>query len=116
MASLNFQARFAPDVQSGKKRQTIRARRKYPIRRGEVLYLYTGLRTQSARLLRMAKCSSTIDVSIDASGILYAGTRIVADAAASRLAKSDGFAGYADMLGWIKKVYGLPFFGQLITW
>lgn len=44
MALLNFKKRFAPLVESGTKTHTIRAWRKHPIREGEMLHLYTGLR------------------------------------------------------------------------
>ena len=42
MALINFQKRFANDVESGKKRQTIRKQRKHPFKLNETLYLYTG--------------------------------------------------------------------------
>jgi hypothetical protein len=44
MPALDFQARFAPLVESGEKRQTIRKRRKRPIGVGQTLYLWTGQR------------------------------------------------------------------------
>lgn len=40
MPLLNFEYRFADKIESGEKRQTIRAPRKYPIKAGDKLYLY----------------------------------------------------------------------------
>ena len=54
----NFQARFAEAVEQGRKLQTIRAARKdgKVAKIGEVLHLYTGLRSKGARKLREARC------------------------------------------------------------
>lgn len=52
MALLNFQKQFADLIEAGTKRQTIRAARKYPIKVGDKLYLYTGLRTKYCRKLK----------------------------------------------------------------
>lgn len=52
MPLLNFELRFAGLIESGEKRQTIRAQRKYPIKAGDKLYLYTGVRTKNCRKLK----------------------------------------------------------------
>ena len=53
MPSLNFQAQFAPLVESGAKRTTIRALRRdgRNPKRGDPLYMFTGQRTRSCRRL-----------------------------------------------------------------
>jgi hypothetical protein len=51
MGLYNFQARFAPAILSGSKRQTIRARRVREDKPGDTLYLYTGLRQPGAKKL-----------------------------------------------------------------
>jgi hypothetical protein len=56
MPALNFKKCFAPRIKSGMKRQTIRAHRKNPIERGDMLYLYTGLRTKNCEKLGTAVC------------------------------------------------------------
>jgi len=48
MPTINF-TKFK--VESGEKRQTIRAVRKRPIKVGDKLHLYSGLRTKKARNL-----------------------------------------------------------------
>ncbi len=51
MALLGFKKRFADKVRTGRKRQTIRAFRKYPIVPGETLYLYTALRKGNRKVI-----------------------------------------------------------------
>jgi hypothetical protein len=72
MPSLNFKAPFAPAVQSGKKTHTIRNPRKNPIKVGDRLYLYTGMRTKNCKKLGEAICTKLqrIRLSISNSGIL----------------------------------------------
>lgn len=64
MAILSFKKRFAGKVRNGRKRQTIRAVRKYPITPGETLYLYTALRTKYAEKLREVKCKAVLNITI----------------------------------------------------
>lgn len=66
---LNFQARFAEDIKSGKKLQTMRPKRKRPIRSGDTLKLYTGLRRKGARLLREVTCKSVDEVRVERSAL-----------------------------------------------
>jgi len=51
MPSVNYKKRFVPDVESGIKKQTIRKKRKNPIKPGDKLYFFTGLRTKHCRRL-----------------------------------------------------------------
>ncbi|MEM6839576.1 MAG: ASCH domain-containing protein [Cyanobacteria bacterium P01_C01_bin.120] len=52
MVAYNFKPQFAPLVESGVKRQTIRARgKRRHARPGEALQLYTGQRTKACRKL-----------------------------------------------------------------
>lgn len=121
MAILNFQKRFATFVELGIKRQTIRARRKYPIREGEDLYLYTALRTKSAKLLRIAPCryarGISIDLDIDGRAeIIIAGQGPLPPEEKKDLAAKDGFKNVGEMLTFFRDTHGLPFEGQLIKW
>ena len=65
MSALNFKKEFAEDVRTGRKRQTIRRERKNPIRRGEMLFLYTGMRTKNCELLRKNFCHEVSKIIID---------------------------------------------------
>ena len=49
MGLYNFRERFAPFILSGKKTHTIRAVRIHPDKPGNILYLYTGLRTKKGQ-------------------------------------------------------------------
>ena len=117
MPALNYQKQFAPLVESGQKRQTIRARRKHPIKRGDRLHHFTGMRTKACRRLRgnvEDYCAFTVDITIHENRIetedhvTVPGKEIIAQA--------DGFKDFAEMLAWFQKTHGLPFHGQLIRW
>lgn len=118
MPLLGFKKQFAPLVESGAKRQTIRAKRRdgrnpHP---GDTLYLYTGLRTKQCRKLGAAKCTSVQEVVITRHGPILAGRHLGCDEA-SELAAKDGFSCYGDMADFFfDKEHDLPFWGLLIEW
>lgn len=56
MPALNFQKQFADKIKNGEKLQTIRALRKRPFVIGDVLYLYTGMRTKNCVKLGKTYC------------------------------------------------------------
>jgi hypothetical protein len=114
MVAYNFQDRFADDVASGRKRQTIRANSKRRhARPGETVQLYNGLRRTTCRLLRLGTCLSTFRCRITASDVFLGRERIhnVDD-----FARADGFADFAAMKEWFAETHGLPFNGVLIIW
>jgi hypothetical protein len=51
MPALSFMQMFRPKIESGFKRHTIRAERAIPIKPGDLLVLYTGMRTRSCRFI-----------------------------------------------------------------
>ena len=121
MPSLNFKAEFAEAVELGKKRQTIRAKRKRAISAGDMLYFFTAMRTKSCRRLGQAICKAVYSVMIRGGQDLYIGygpdcLRWVPWPAAELIAIHDGFRDYPDMAGWFSDVHGLPFEGDLILW
>jgi hypothetical protein len=62
MPTLNFKKQFSELVSSGKKRQTIRSIRKIPIKVGDKLYLYSGLRQKHPlNLLKKYQSDNTFD-------------------------------------------------------
>lgn len=123
MPALNFQARFAPLVESGQKRQTIRALRKRPIRQGDTLYLYTGQRRPGAKLLKTTLCTEARAIEIclsgEGAGIFMDGTRLLTETRAA-LAAADGFETVNQLIEWFRQTHGLseerPFRGQVIRW
>lgn len=118
MPAINFQTRFASTVRTHQKRQTIRRVWKRPIKPGDTLYLYTGMRTKRCRKLRTAKCTGVYPIKIDIFGIKMFDYTFILEGTADieRFAHRDGFSSWLEMRDWFKKRYGLPFEGVLITW
>lgn len=128
MPALNFQKRFAEAVEFGDKTQTIRAHRKdgrAHAKRGDVLKLYTGMRSKGCRLLGEGRVIWTEDVEIREDWSLYVGRHYVQAGDALRgetedrdndFAEKDGFKGAVEMYEWFQETHGLPFEGTLIRW
>lgn len=122
MVAYNFQARFARDVEAGRKRQTMRAlgRRRHA-EPGDVLQLYTGQRTKQCRLLGTATCRSITPIRMK--WLIGSQTKefrvILGDLALTpeqkaQLAKRDGFASWAEFVEFFGKESS--FEGVLIKW
>lgn len=123
MPSLNFQKQFAAAVESGEKRQTIRATRKRPFRAGDTLHLFTGMRTKGCRKLGEVRCTSVEHVQIDGiegyDGVWRDAEIRVANRPVDSLdafAADDGFESGLSMFRWFRDTHGIPFEGQLIRW
>jgi len=115
MPALNYRAVFVTPVECGWKRQTIRRVRKRPIRAGDTLYHYTGMRTARCRLLREDPCLCVLpiritdgEVAIDGRPLGYGERRL--------LAARDGFPSIDCFLAFFRGQYGLPFEGEIIYW
>jgi hypothetical protein len=63
--SLSFKMEFAPLVESGEKRQTIRMRGKRYAEPGDILHLFTGMRTKQCRKLADVKCVIAVQIYVD---------------------------------------------------
>jgi len=120
MPAYNFKERFAADIETGSKRQTIRRKRKRPTVVGDILYLYTGMRTKKCRKLREATCESVVPVLIMG---LYNITvypednerrRALSGPEIDQLAEDDGFASASGLARFFWK--DLPFKGEIIRW
>ena len=121
MPAINFQERFADAVETHEKRQTFRPKRKHPIKQGDVLYLYTGMRTKQCRKLRTTVCIDTVPGTINehSMSLLTDGGTLEVWPEGTPLnwfAWKDGFNKWTEMRDWFKKRYGLPFEGVLISW
>lgn len=119
MAVLMFKERFAPLVESGEKRQTIRPPRKRPIKVGDSLSLrkWSGRAYASKQtILRDGeKCIAVRSVVMQTDRVTVDGWSQSMDWLDS-FARADGFANYGDMLKWFNETHGLPFEGVLICW
>jgi hypothetical protein len=117
MPALSFYARFAPLVESGHKRQTIRTPRRHPIRPGDQLKLYTGMRTAQCRRLATVVCQAVFAFRLQSRRRVWYEPLGWLDAAArERFARDDGFADWAEMFAWFEDKRGLPFHGIVIRW
>lgn len=117
MPAYNFKECFADDVQSGKKRQTVRAVRKRETKSGDPLYLYTGMRTKRCRKLLTTTCREIKSIEIGRNGIRLGGTFFRRwSEPVWEFARADGFGDAGEMIQWFNTVYGLPFFGVVIYW
>ncbi len=117
MPALNFHPRFAPLVESGGKRQTLRRVRKLPIRVGDRLIFYTGQRTKGCRWLGEGRCFTAAPFTIEPTlPFFWLNGIILTDTECHSLAQADGFRTVADMVIWFNDKYRLPFSGVLIRW
>lgn len=104
----NFKKEFASKVESGEKRQTVRATRKdrrVPVP-GDLAKGYTGLRTRSTRLLVSSPIIEAGRVLIDfrEGTIALKGARLTAFEAAE-FARADGFDSFPQMLAWFRETH-----------
>jgi hypothetical protein len=116
MPSLNFKKQFAAEVAAGIKRQTIRAKRKIPIKPGDKLTLYTGQRTKSCEKLGDAVCTETKEIEIvSENDVILDGIKL-SRGGIRRLANADGFVFTNKFIKFFEKTHGLPFNGDLIKY
>lgn len=118
MPALNFKAQFAPAIESGEKRQTIRAPRKdgRDPKPGDTLHLYTGMRTKACRKLGEYRCRSSTPVVIDFNSVRLGRDCFLLTKARENFARADGFMDWVAMRQWFESVHGLPFRGLVICW
>jgi hypothetical protein len=106
------------------KRQTIRAYRKdkRDPKKGDTLYLYTGLRTKHSKKLGEVECLHVHHIIIEKHALqlplLHDGQDTVINLpdCLDTFAERDGFKDWAEMAAWFDKTHGLPFKGLLIGW
>ena len=123
MPAINFQERFVSAIESGQKTSTIRQKRKRPIKVGDTLYLYTGLRTPNAQLIGTATCSEVNNCTVDirrASIHIYRkyGSVLLWQLShLEKLAEKEGFNDPRDMFIFFKQTYKKDVFtGVQIQW
>ena len=120
MALINFSREdFVEAVANGSKHFTIRQVRKKPIKKGETLQLYTGLRTKKARKLREAICKNVGDIKIENKRkefLFWLNNKQLSLAQVEDISNKIGFDSVQEWLTYFKKKYKFPFKGQLIEW
>lgn len=124
MVAYSFKQRFAVAIREGWKTQTIRAGRARHARPGEMLQLFTGMRTAHCqKICEDVRCTEVmaIVISFDDEAEI---DRITTDGVSVRdvdaFAVADGFTDASDMaLFWRKEhggLDGMEFHGVLIEW
>ena len=118
MPSISFKLQFADAVESGRKRQTIRAPRNRPIKVGDPVYLFTGMRTKQCRRLGVGTCTETHSIEIDyrLRWKVAVDGRSLGYGEAHAIAMADGFGFITDLVDFFEREHGLPFRGTLIRW
>jgi hypothetical protein len=125
MGLYNFQPRFVPKILAGEKTHTIRAVRANPDKPGNLLHLFTGLRTKRAKLLMRVPCVKVEEISISLAPenflddeaecvfVTIDGT-VLHRSECETLARRDGFENFDEMLEfWDGR---LPFHGHIVHW
>jgi len=118
MPVLSFQKQFSEKVQKGIKTQTVRATRKRPIKVGEKLFLYTGMRTKACRLLGYGVCTDVSDFEIRLlSENIYINKKILNNEEKERFALADGFNSFKELLYFFfKDGEDVIFRGHVYSW
>lgn len=116
MPAYNFQERFAADVESGKKRTTIRRLRKSGnATPGSTLYLFVNQRRHNCRRLGQHTCLSVTGISLNWDVCTLDG-KPVDSPTLRQIALEDGFSDTQAFLKFFEYQHGLPFDGVLIKW
>lgn len=92
MPAYNFQKQFVPMILDRSKVHTIRKRRKRPTKAGDMLMLYTGMRTKQCELIAISDCIKVSPISIIRGvGVRLEGN-LLSDEEVHALARADGFS------------------------
>lgn len=116
MPALSFQKQFGPDIRSGKKRQTVRRKWKRPIKVGDSLFLFTGMRTKRCFRLMSTACTQIQIIRVGQFSDITIDGETLDEKAAHKFAKADGFLCWEDLVDWLDHYYDLPFEGVVIHW
>lgn len=121
MPAINFQKQFVEAIVSGQKKQTIRSMRKRPFKKGDRLYLYTGMRTKNCHRIGLVVCSRVetfeiLPLSDHSAKVIVEGVRL-SGGQIHQLAVADGFQESHQMMDFFSKDnYIIRFKGQIIHW
>lgn len=119
MPALNFTKDLSEKVLHGIKTQTVRAKRKRPIKVGDKLFLYTGMRTKYCRLLGIGICSDISEIEIRLlSEDLYINDLKMNEEEKQRFAMADGFNSYKEFMNYFfeKDEDTVVFYGNVYSW
>lgn len=113
MSDINFHRKFAADIKSGLKTQTIR--RTAACKTGDSLRLFAGAGISASDLIGTATCAICEPITI-AEEYVSVGYWRLPSGDAEHIAKIDGFPNLDAMRDFFSAKYGLPFDGYRIMW
>lgn len=120
MVAYSFQQRFVEPIEAGRKQQTIRGERRRHSRPGELVQLYTGMRTKNCRLIGTAWCRNVEPIRLILSmPCIETVSGIIANAEGlDEFAQRDGFARWRTMAAFWRVYHPAAnvFSGVLIEW
>jgi hypothetical protein len=123
MVAYSFKKQFGPLILAGTKAQTIRADRagrSRHARPGELVQLYTGMRTRQCRKLGEARCDEVLPIKMDLIvGLVVAGDGWIREPKdLHSFAQRDGFSDWWELVAfWTAEHPGVDLFkGVLIRW
>lgn len=120
MVAYSFKKQFGPPILAGTKAQTIRADRKRHARPGELVQLFTGMRTRQCRRLGEARCLSVWPIRMALrDDIVFANDGWIRTADdLDVFARQDGFQDWGALVAfWADEHPGVDVFeGFLIRW
>lgn len=119
MPALNFKEQFVQPIILGIKPGTIRQERKQPIKVGDTLYLFTGMRTKNCRKFMTAECKGVYPIAINQTAsrrYVRINAMQLSDYSLAEFAFDDGFSSVNEFFDFFIDQYGLPFNGHWIVW
>ncbi|MBN9568748.1 MAG: hypothetical protein J0H79_14200 [Alphaproteobacteria bacterium] len=118
MVAYSFKRQFVQPIRALNKRQTMRNERKRHARPGEILQLYTGMRTKHCRLIGTATCTAVLPVRLDfVKARVEIGPKLRTDRL-DEFAREDGFDTWPDLCAfWAREHSAIAqWSGVLICW
>ncbi|MDX1491303.1 MAG: hypothetical protein R3332_08450 [Pseudohongiellaceae bacterium] len=117
MRHYNFDDQFEGPVLSGRKRSTIRRRRKQLLAKGQQLSLHVRLRTAQSKRLLVTTVKSVEAFSINKDYVPFLSGTPLTLLETHKLAIDEGFNNAWEFVEYFAQKYGLPFSdAELIRW
>jgi len=119
MPVYNFQKRFVTMIEDGKKRHTIRRIRQRPTKAGDLLKLYSGMRTKKCELILETVCTKVLPIQIvPGAGLILINGKVHEDKSIVRFASNDGFDNVDDFFVFFMRysIWDLIHNLELIFW
>ncbi len=115
MPALSFKKTAVPLIRKGIKTRTCRRKRKNPIKAGDELQLYVGMRTAQCKRIGTGRCRKVQDVEIDRKRLRLDG-RVQGFDRREIFAHEEGCGSWDEFVDIIDAIYGIPFEGVMIQW